>query len=293
MARKAKPPAPRRRKSLTKLQRASAVGAELIELCETITEDGHLDDGEIAALRQWLSDNEDADLPAREHLVATVRHILSDRKVTAEERRTLYQAIETILPPDIRESVRGRRLSAEKAARETAPPATGEEPAPPPGAVGAPESWEFMVAGVHLGERPEVIDRFAEPGSVAFLVRDRGHGSSPHAIEVRLANGMGVGFVPEEHAVDMAALLDSGYLHVASLKDVLVGGRTPIPVVIAELYPAGSDTPGAVSEEQVPAAQPLSAAAEAPGPEKTGAGCLPALAIWLVFAAVAWAARAL
>ncbi len=277
---------PKRRKSLTRLQRATAVGAELIELCETITEDGHLDDDEVAALKQWLADNEDADLPAREHLVATVRHILADRKVTAEERRALYQAIETILPPDIRESVRGRRLRAERTAKDKA---RQDEGPPAPEAPGAPVgSWEFMVAGVHLGNRPEVVDRFADSGDVVYLARDRGHGSSPHAIEVRLANGMGVGFVPEEHAVDMSALLDSGHLHVASLKDLLEGGRTPIPVVVAELYLPGSDRPGVVSEAQVPAAQAFSA--EAPEPEKAGTGCLPLLTLWIVLtAAAAWA----
>jgi hypothetical protein len=36
----------------------------------------------------------------------------------ADERRELYQALEIVLPLDIRQSVRGRRLATEEAARQ-------------------------------------------------------------------------------------------------------------------------------------------------------------------------------
>jgi hypothetical protein len=103
---------------MTKLQRQTAVGAELIELCETVTEDGHLLDHEVSAIRQWLDENRSADLPAINFLLPTVERILADGRVTTEEREELYRAIETVLPADIRQSVRGTRLAAEHAAQE-------------------------------------------------------------------------------------------------------------------------------------------------------------------------------
>jgi hypothetical protein len=49
-----------RRVSITKLQRHTAGGADLISLCQTITDDGHLADEEVMALRQWVDDNASA-----------------------------------------------------------------------------------------------------------------------------------------------------------------------------------------------------------------------------------------
>src|SRR5688572_8082739 len=91
----------KRRVSITKLQRHTAAGAELISLCQSITDDGHLVDEEVTALRQWVDDNASTDLPARDFLLQTVRRIIEDGKVTDDERVDLYQAIEKILPIDI------------------------------------------------------------------------------------------------------------------------------------------------------------------------------------------------
>ncbi len=110
------------RTSITKLQRETAAAAELISLCQTFTEDGHLADEEIAGLRQWLTDHRGSDLPAIAFLLKTVDEILADGKVTPDERRDLYLAIEKVLPPDIRESVRGTRTSAEREAKEMSRP---------------------------------------------------------------------------------------------------------------------------------------------------------------------------
>jgi len=243
-----------RRTSITRMQRQTAAGAELISLCQTITEDGHLADQEIAALRQWLDQNRGSDLPAVAFLSETVERILADGKVTTEEQQELYRAIETVLPPDIRVSVRGTRVAGERAAKESArleKQAQQEERArnSPVG------SWDFMVAGVRHEGRPEIIQRFARPGRIAYLVRDRGNPYSRSAVEVRLPNGMQVGYVPEEHAREMAPLLDSGHKHGAHIKKILVGGRSPIPIVVASLYSAEADRPEAVSEQQVPQAQ--------------------------------------
>src|SRR5438094_3827749 len=89
---------PNRRLSITRLQRQSAAGADLIALCQTVTEDGSLSEEEVVALKQWLADHKSTDLPARDYLFRTVEQIVADGRVTLEERRDLYRAIETILP---------------------------------------------------------------------------------------------------------------------------------------------------------------------------------------------------
>jgi hypothetical protein len=253
----------------------------LIALCQTVTEDGHLADEEIAALREWLVDHRGADLPAIAFLQETVERILADAKVTPEERRDLYRAIETVLPPDVRESVRGTRTTAERHTkeevrrqRELAREAAREqrERSYPV------DSWDFMVAGCRYEGRPGVIRAHAEPDDIAFLIRDRGNRYSRNAVEVRLSNGMQAGFVPEEHAVDMAPLLDTGHKHRAYIKKILTGGRAPIPVIVADLFLPDAIVQDAVTEKEVPASQkPLILQAEG-GARR---GCLPMVFIAL------------
>src|SRR6266545_1302969 len=109
---------PNRRLSITKLQRQSAAGADLIALCQTVTEDGSLSQEEVAALRQWLDDHASTELPARDYLCQTVERIVADGMITLEERRELYRAIETILPLDLRSPVSAKRREREQGATD-------------------------------------------------------------------------------------------------------------------------------------------------------------------------------
>ena len=102
-----------RRVSLTKSERSSGIGAELLVLCQTVTDDGYLSKDEINELRRWLKDNRDTDLPAIAFLHETVERILADRRITREERQELYQAIELVLPPEARREAVDARREAE------------------------------------------------------------------------------------------------------------------------------------------------------------------------------------
>lgn len=102
-----------RRVSLTKSERSSGIGAELLALCQTVTDDGYLSKDEISELRRWLKDNRDTDLPAVTFLHETVERILADRRITREERQELYQAIELVLPPEARREAVDARREAE------------------------------------------------------------------------------------------------------------------------------------------------------------------------------------
>lgn len=66
------------RLSLTKRQRETEAGTELLSLCQAVTEDGELSPDEVQQGRDWLRDHEAVDLPARDHLYAIVEQILPD-----------------------------------------------------------------------------------------------------------------------------------------------------------------------------------------------------------------------
>lgn len=252
-------PAPKRRLSLTKTQRHTAAGAELLSLCQTATEDGSLSDEEIAGLFEWLKDNKETDLPAIVFLTETVESILSDGRVTKEERNALYSAVEAILPLDVRKGAVSNRRAVEReeqnskrrereALRQKA--AEERERNRPAG------SWNFMVAGVRYENRPTLIRQFVEEGDPAFLIRDRSNGFSRNAIEVRVRNGVQVGYVPEDYASEISPLLDQGYRHEAYFTKLLTAGRSPIPVVQTYLYRPDAVVEGALLETEVPDKNP-------------------------------------
>jgi hypothetical protein len=254
-----------RRVSITKLQRRTAAAIDLIALCQTITCDGRLVDEEIVAFKQWLTDNEHVDLPAKDFLALRVTKILSDGTVTDVERDELYTAIEAALPVDVRAEVRARRRALQDADREQrriereAAHAAAREARMRDTPL---ETWDFMVAGSLYEGRPAVVERYARIGEPVYLARDPANRFSANAIEIRLSNGMQIGFVPETDARDIAPELDSGCPHQAYLKKILEGRRAPIPVVVASLYhPEVAQRPGLVLQHQVPAkASPASTA---------------------------------
>lgn len=246
---------PTRRLSLTKSQRLSVAGAELLALCQSVTEDGSLSEEEIEALRAWLIENRSAELPAITFLRDTVEGILADGKVTKEERKSLYVALETVLPIDFRTEAKAKRraIEEEERSKERQERAAQKEKEREEQQHNRPlASWNFMVAGVWYEGRPELIKRFVAEEDEAFLVRDRSNRFSRNAVEVRTKHGVQVGFVPEDYAVEMAPLLDQGCRHGAFFKKVLTESRVPIPVVQAYAFCSDATVEGAVLESEVP-----------------------------------------
>lgn len=250
----------------------------MLVLCQAVTADGTLTAEEINELRQWLAANRSSDLPAIGFLVSTLDRILADGKVTAEERKELYAAIETVLPPEARRSAVAQRKAVEtkqkaQARQELDAQKQREreerERQRPLG------SFNFMVAGVHYEGRPEVIREHVDEGDPVFLARDLQNKFSRNAVEVRLRNGMQIGFVPEDYAPDVAPLLDQGCPHVAYITKVLRGGRVPIPVVQAYLHRTDAEVEGLVFPADVPLKRHHSARSVAASSTKSG--CMGAL----------------
>jgi hypothetical protein len=244
-----------RRISITKTQRQAEVAIELISLCGTYTENGTVSEQEIRDLRAWLEQHRSSDMPAIGFLVATVEKVLADGVITKDERESVYKAIETILPPDLRRDVASRRQAVEeqergreRALREEEKQKQQEEKA----RNRKQGSSNFMVAGIRHENRETIISRYVRAGDIAYLRRDPGNRFSRNAIEVRAANGMMIGYVPEDYAIEVAPILDQGCRHVASFTKVLRGGRVPIPVVQAYFYGTGATVPGAVSQADIP-----------------------------------------
>lgn len=244
-----------KRLSLTKEQLNTVIGVELLELCQTITEDGSLSQEETIELTKWLDANQHADLPAIEFLLTTIKRIIADRRVTREERKELYRALERVLPPILRKEAQASRhvVEAEKravarAVREEALLQQREkrEKAAPIA------SADFMVAGVRYEGRAAVVDAYVQTGDQVYLARDTVNAYSRNAIEVRIAMGFQIGFVPEDYAIDLAPHLNNGCRHLAFVKKVLTGGSVPIPVVLAHLYRHDYAEAGAVLPEEVP-----------------------------------------
>lgn len=245
-----------RRVSLTKTQRQTEIGIELISLCQSFTEDGSLSDAEIHDLRAWLESNQATDLPAISFLIETVQKVLEDGKVTKEERQAVYKALETVLPPDIRKGAIARRRTIEseqknqqRVLREQEKQEKSDERERNK-TVG---SWNFMVAGVRYENRPALISQHVRVDDTAYLKRDKASKHSRNAIEVRTQNGVIVGYVPEDDAVDMAPLLDQGCRYEAFFTKVLSGGRSPMPVVQTYFYGTNSTAEGAISQAETPA----------------------------------------
>lgn len=283
-------PPKKQRLSLTKAQIQAGVGAELLALCQTITADGVLTNDEIAELRAWLGANRTGDLPAIEFLVVTLERILADGIITKDESKELYSAIEKVLPPEARREAVEQRKTVEaeekdhvRQERESQRQQEREERE----RTRPLYSMNFMVAGVHYEGRPDVIREHVDEGDQVFLVRDPDNKFSRNAIEIRLTNGMQIGFVPEDFAPEAAPFIDRGCPHTAYITKVLRGGRVPIPVVQAYLHRPDAALSELVFPDDVPAKRhfahdhsPRESRRQERGPSMAkGKGCLVALSV--------------
>lgn len=253
----------RPRRSLTETQLETPAGVELLSLCESITSDGKVTEAEVAELRGWLNRNRDSGLPSGEFLAATVERILQDGRITAEELGELHDALETVLPQDLRKEAQKtrratqaeeRRLARARAAAEAKEQAAEELERNEPIA-----QYDFMVAGSDHDGRDRIVRELLDQddvSDVAYLRRDAENPHSRNAVEVRIWDGRVIGYVPEHsyqvRARDVARHLDAGARHDAGIKKILTGGRSPIVVIVADLYNANANIEGAVTQAEVP-----------------------------------------
>jgi anti-sigma factor RsiW len=99
--------------SLSRAEQSSALGAALVRLCRSATADGRFSPEELAALRQWLADADSARMPAARYLRSIVEKVLADGKITPEECKDVYLAVESILPIEERLQATAARQEAD------------------------------------------------------------------------------------------------------------------------------------------------------------------------------------
>lgn len=249
--------------------------AELIGLLEGVTADGVISDEEVEQLRRWLNWNRNGKLPGIEFLSTLIEQILLDGKVTDEERKVLYQAVERILPPESRANAKARRQAfdlASKAAAADEKLARRTEEAAERAKNRVAASFDFMMAGVTHDNRAAIVDKYLSVGYPVYLRREPNNQWDPNAVQVLTVDGYIAGYVPREDAASMARFLDVGFLQRAYCKKILQGKIVPTPIVQASLYRPEADIGGATAPASVPALKPP------PLPEASnGPGCL----LWL------------
>jgi len=69
------------------------------------------------------------------------------------------------------------------------------------------EHFDFMIAGAKYEGRPAIIKRHVRVPDEVQLARDPDNRYSRNAVKVVTASGRHIGFVPEEHASDLAPSL--------------------------------------------------------------------------------------
>lgn len=207
----------------------AAPGAELFALCQTATADGALSDRELQSLRAWHEQADATNVPAWKFVSGLVEHILEIGRAAPADLHALYTALESCLPQELRRKPSAIKLADRDWTLRNVP--TGERVRNEIIA-----SAHFLVAG--LSDRHAAsITRHAKAGTPLLFVRDRDSPQSPNTVEVRAANGKRLGFVPEQHASELAPLLDQGARYRAHLASIRNGAHAPLLIVQAYLYP--------------------------------------------------------
>jgi len=235
--------------ALTRPQLATELGAELLSLCQSVTADGRLAPEEIAGLRQWLGDAEAAELQAARFLRGVIERVLADGRITADEYKEVYRAVEAVLPFEARQQAHAAREQAEssdlsarvQASATPVPVARAAQAASTPSL-----DVTFMVAGVRQDGRPALIDERASAGLAVTLELTTAGSDGDEAIAVKLPDGTQIGFAPAAESRQIIPLLRKGARCNAHIVRIRSSGRSPIPVVQVRFFPA-----------EVPAIDPL------------------------------------
>jgi len=233
------PRAPRR-VTLTKVERATPAGIELITLLTELSDDGVVTRDELVRLRAWLEVDRGVDFAACAFLYEVIDTITGDGEITEDELDTLASAIERVLPPEIRKHAAERRKQqrtarreALKAARQAERSATLEarEHAKPL------HRGDFIVAGAGRSAERRAACEGLQVGEQVVLEREPDNRHDANAILILNTASDELGYVPREDAAVMAPLLDAGGWVEATVKKIIEArsGHT-LPVIISTMY---------------------------------------------------------
>jgi hypothetical protein len=260
----------RRHVTLSKADRGTPAGGELIALLAELSADGQVTRDEMEQLRTWLELDRGVDFPACPFLYEVVDTISEDGEITEEELDRLALAIERVLPPDVRASAalkrkehratRRQEVAAKRAAgraQDRAARMHARELARPL------HRGDFMVMGaVRSAERRDGCASL-DVGEAVVLEREPDNPHDGNAILVLAQGGSELGYVPRELARQMAPLMDAGADVEATVKKLLTTAEGyTLPVVISTLRRGDTSAP----ETSRPSASATRSAAAASRP---------------------------
>ena len=103
--------------TLTKAHCETPAGHELIELLAELSADGNVTREEMERLCAWLEVDRGVDFPALPFLYETIDQISADGEIREEELDRLAQAIERVLPKELRAAAATKRKESRDAKR--------------------------------------------------------------------------------------------------------------------------------------------------------------------------------
>jgi hypothetical protein len=281
-----------RRVFLTKAERGSGVGQELIALLLELSDDGQVTRDEMNRLRHWLEVDRGVEFPACAFLYELIDTIAADGEVTDAELDRLMLGIERVLPNDVRNVAREKRKQHREVRRVATVAARATARAE---AVAARERTrvlhraDFVIAGVRFSERREACE-LLDIGDQVVLEREPDNRHDKNAIFVLASDGSELGYVPRADAREMAPLLDDGAVCDATVKKLLhTHDEMVLPVVVSLIRwehetaspAAASISPGDRSGLSEPFTGSGATAATAPGsPTKVRRGCFAVLLLF-------------
>jgi hypothetical protein len=209
-------------------------GAEVFALCQTASAQGRLSRQELKLLQSWIEGQDERQVPSWAYVRGLLEQILATSTVAPPVLQALYRALEPSLP----EELRRKRAPLRVVDREYAAPAQLPEAEHLKNEV--LRSATFVVAGCQHGRTAAVLERHGREGEPLLLVRDRHSAHSANAVQICVPNGKRIGYVPEEHARDLAPLLDRGARYRAHLVSLMRGKQVWVPVVQTYVYAANA-----------------------------------------------------
>ena len=246
----------RRMVTLSKSQRETTVGRELIELLVELSADGTVSREELERLRKWLEADHAVDIPALPFLYETIDQISSDGEITEDEFDRLALAIERVLPKEIRVAAAAKRKEARNARRidqrEHQRQAMIAERAKKRAARDVERTREgilyqasFAIAGAFRSEeRRDACERLIVDDIVTFE-REPDNVHDANAILILGGDDRELGYVRREEARDIAPLLDAGAeadVRVHRLWETPDDGHV-VPIVLVKVRQGDTDPP--------------------------------------------------
>jgi hypothetical protein len=195
---------------------------------------------EMGRLRAWLEVDRGIDFPACAFLHETIETISDDGEITEAELGRLGLAIERVLPKEVRASAseKRRRLREQRRQEQTVQRAAARAQQKAARQRARPvHRGDYHVAGAFMFQHRRDSCERLNVGDAVLLEREPENRQDRNAILVLSENGDELGYVPRQHAREMAPLLDGGAVYEATVKRLWQtdDGNT-VPFIVSVLH---------------------------------------------------------